>query len=89
MRRVLGGSDQMLRVLQIGVLSGAFIIYGIIQQYSAAYTYEQNGLIERINKTILEKVRCLLFTIKLLKYLWGEAVSTAVYIYNRTLYSQI
>ena len=65
---------------------GAFIIYNIIQQYSAAYTYKQNGLIERINRTILEKVRCLLFTTK---YLWGEAVSAAVYLYNRTLYSQI
>ena len=66
---------------------GACIIYGIIQQYLAAYIYEQNGLIERINRTILEKVRCLLFTVKLPKYFWGEAVSTAVYLYNRTLYS--
>ena len=49
--------------------NGAFITYSIIQQYSAAYTYEQNGLIERINRTILEKVRCLLFTAKLPKYL--------------------
>ena len=68
---------------------GAFITYGIIQQYSAAYTHEQNGLIERINRTILEKVRCLLFTAKLPKYLWGEAVSAAVYLYNRTPHSQI
>ena len=68
---------------------GAFITYSIIQQYSAAYTHEQNGLIERINRTILEKVRCLLFTVKLPKYLWGEVVSAAVYLYNRTLYSQI
>ena len=29
------------------------------------------------------------FTVNLPKYLWGEAVSTAVYLYNRTLYSQI
>jgi transposase InsO family protein len=66
---------------------GACITYGIIQQYSAAYTHEQNGLIERINRTILEKVHCLLFTAKLPKYLWGEAVSTAVYLYNRTPHS--
>jgi hypothetical protein len=47
---------------------GACFTYGIVQQYSAAYTHEQNGLIERINRTILEKVRCILFTAKLLKY---------------------
>ena len=68
---------------------GACFTYGIVQQFSAAYTHEQNGLIERINRTILEKVRCLLFTAKLPKYLWGEAVSIAVYLYNKTLYSQL
>ena len=68
---------------------GACFTYGIVQQFSAAYTHEQNGLIERINRTILEKVRCLLFTAKLPKYLWGEAVSTAVYLYNRTPHSQL
>ena len=35
---------------------GACFTYSIVQQYSAAYTHEQNGLIERINRTILEKV---------------------------------
>ena len=48
-----------------------------------------NQQIERINRTILEKVRCLLFTANLLKYLQGEVVSIAVYLYNRTLYSQL
>jgi hypothetical protein len=66
---------------------GACFTYGIIQQYSAAYTYKQNRLIERINRTILEKVRCILFTTKLPKHLWGEAVNTAVYLYNRTPHS--
>jgi len=46
-------------------------------------------LIERINRTILEKVRCILFTAKLPKELWGEVVSTAVYLYNRTPHSQL
>ena len=34
-------------------------------------------------------MRCILFTAKLPKYLWGEAVSTAVYLYNRTPHSQL
>jgi len=34
-------------------------------------------------------VRCILFTAKLPKYLWGEAVNTAFYLYNRTPHSQL
>ena len=67
----------------------AYYTYSIVQQYSAAYTHKQNGLIERINRTILEKVRCILFHANLPKYLWGEAVNTAVYLYNRTPHSQL
>ena len=55
----------------------------------AAYTHKQNGLIEWINRTILEKVCYILFTAKLPKNLWGEVVSTAVYLYNRTPHSQL
>ena len=34
---------------------------GIIHQYSAPYVHEQNGLAERINRTLMNKVRALLF----------------------------
>ena len=44
---------------------------------------------ERYNRTILNKVRALLYNSNLLLELWGEALNTAVYLYNRTLYSQL
>jgi hypothetical protein len=63
--------------------------YGIIHQFSSPYTPEQNCLIERINRTIIETTRALLFNSTMdLKY-WGEALETAVYLYNITPHSSI
>ncbi|GAB2266514.1 hypothetical protein Dimus_037897 [Dionaea muscipula] len=47
-------------------------------------TPQQNGIAERMNRTLLEKVRCLLFTASLPKCLWGEALNTAAYLINRS-----
>jgi hypothetical protein len=43
-----------------------------------------NGLAERMNRTIKERVRCMLSHAKLPKSFWGEAVMTAVDIINLT-----
>lgn len=56
---------------------------GINHQRTNPYTAEQNGLCERMNRTIIEKARCLLFDAKLGKEFWAEAVNTAVYLQNR------
>ena len=42
-----------------------------------------NGLAERMNKTILEKAKCMCAHADLPKSLWAEAASTACYVYNR------
>lgn len=57
---------------------------GIKIQYTVAYNPEQNGKAERLNRTIMEKARCLIFDAELGKELWGEAVRTSVYLINRT-----
>lgn len=57
---------------------------GIIHQKSCAYVHEQNGVAERMNRTIVERVRCMLFDADLGKKFWAEAVCTAVYLLNRT-----
>ena len=62
---------------------------GINTRYSAPYTPEQNGAAEIINRVLLNKVRALLITSNLPKYLWGEAILTATYLYNRTPNSSI
>ncbi len=57
---------------------------GIIKQSTVPHTPQQNGISERLNRTILEKARALLVHSNREIELWGEAVSTAVYLKNRT-----
>jgi len=56
---------------------------GIIQEFSAPYTPEQNGRIERENRSIVEGARTMLLAAKLQPGLWAEAVNTSVYLLNR------
>lgn len=57
--------------------------WGIAHYKTPAYTKESNGLIERLNLTLINKVRSLLLDANLPDYLWGEALLAAVYVYNR------
>src|SRR5690606_19654886 len=57
---------------------------GIRHETSVEYTPEQNGLAERMNRTILERARSMLIGANLPKKYWGEAVSTGVYLINRS-----
>jgi hypothetical protein len=56
---------------------------GIIHHTTCVNTPEQNGVAERNNRHILEVTRCLLFSMNVPRYLWGEATKTAVYLINR------
>lgn len=56
---------------------------GIYRQFTAPYTPQQNGVVERRNRIIVAMVRSLLKTMDLPLYLWGEAVRHSVYILNR------
>lgn len=47
-------------------------------------TPEQNGVAERMNRTLLNKIRCLLFSSGLEKTFSGEALATATYLVNRS-----
>lgn len=57
---------------------------GIVHQTSNPYTPEQNGLSERMNRTLIERSRCMLLNAQLQYSFWGEAVVTAAYIINRS-----
>jgi len=57
---------------------------GILHQRSAPYTPEQNGRAERLNRTLLEKVRAMLADTGVAKSLWPEALVTANYLRNRS-----
>jgi len=56
---------------------------GIIHDSSCVYTPQQNGVIERKNRHLLNTTRALLFQEKVLKNYWGEAVLTVAYMINR------
>jgi hypothetical protein len=58
--------------------------YGISHKLPPSYTKEPNGLIERINLTLFNKVRSMLIQSNSPNYLWGEALLAATYLYNRT-----
>ena len=62
---------------------------GVIHQMSPAYTKESNGLIERPNRTLLNKVRATIYTANLPRKFWGDALMASVYIYNRTPHSAL
>ena len=59
-------------------------IKGIKREYTIPYTPQQNGVAERANRTIMESVRSMLYHANLPLIFWAEAVSTAVYLKNRS-----
>ncbi|GJV54711.1 putative ribonuclease H-like domain-containing protein [Tanacetum coccineum] len=58
---------------------------GIKREYSIARTPQQNGVVERRNRTLIEAARTMLADSKLPTTFWAEAVSTACYVQNRVL----
>ena len=56
---------------------------GIIHQLTVPYSPQQNGVVERKNRTVMEMTRCIMFEKKLPKFLWAEGVNTSVYLLNR------
>ncbi|GAB0095500.1 uncharacterized protein DMENIID0001_108920 [Sergentomyia squamirostris] len=57
-------------------------LHGIQHQKTAPYSPQQNGLAERMNRTLMDKVRCMLIDSGLSKNFWAEALMTAAYIVN-------
>ncbi|KAJ1530288.1 hypothetical protein ONE63_005209 [Megalurothrips usitatus] len=57
--------------------------HGISHETTVEYTPEQNGVSERMNRTLLDKARTMLLDAGLDQRYWAEAVSTSVYLRNR------
>ncbi|KAG8480295.1 hypothetical protein CXB51_024758 [Gossypium anomalum] len=57
--------------------------YGIVRHFTVRDTPQQNGVAERMNRTLLEKVRCILSNAGLGKQFWAEAVTYAGHLVNR------
>ncbi|KAH9779609.1 hypothetical protein KPL71_007757 [Citrus sinensis] len=59
--------------------------FSIEHQFSSPRTPQQNGVVERKNRSIQEMARTMLNENSLPKYFWAEAVNTACYVLNRVL----
>lgn len=57
---------------------------GIQVESSVGYTPQHNGVAERFNRTVAEKMRAMLAKSGAPKSMWGEAVLNAVYVTNRS-----
>lgn len=66
-------------------LSEFLKVRGIVHDRSTRYTPEQNGCVERANRTIIDGIRTLLSDARLPVSLWAEAAGTVVYTTNRLI----
>uniref|UniRef100_A0A2N9GF09 Integrase catalytic domain-containing protein n=1 Tax=Fagus sylvatica TaxID=28930 RepID=A0A2N9GF09_FAGSY len=58
--------------------------HGIKRHFTVQKTPQQNGVAERLNRTITETARCLRLNAELPKIFWAEAVYMTCYIINRS-----
>nr|GFB13761.1 putative ribonuclease H-like domain-containing protein [Tanacetum cinerariifolium] len=60
-------------------------VKGINHQTSVARTPEQNGVVKRWNRTLVEAARIMLSAAKVPLFFWAEAIATACFTQNRSL----
>ena len=72
----------MVENLKINILN-FFNENGISHDFSCLRTPQQNGVVERKNRTLQEMARTMINETNIAKHFWAEAVNTACYIHNR------
>jgi len=65
-------------------LGDHFRPYGLKFEYTTPYFHQQNGVPERLNRTLVTMARAMLQGAKLPEKFWEDAIITASYIRNRT-----
>jgi len=55
----------------------------IVHEFSSPRTPQQNGIVERKNRTLQEMARSMIHENNLAKHFWAEAVNTTCYVQNR------
>nr|GEX39766.1 Gag-Pol polyprotein [Tanacetum cinerariifolium] len=64
---------------------GDYVIGDSVISRTVPITPQQNGVVERQNRTLIEAARIMLMFSKALMFLWAEAVATVCYTKNRSL----
>ncbi|GJT56091.1 retrovirus-related pol polyprotein from transposon TNT 1-94 [Tanacetum coccineum] len=90
LKKIQVGLNKTVRYIRIDngtefvnhVLTKYYESVGIFHQKSVPRTPQQNGVVERQNRTLVEATRTMLIFSKALIFLWAEAVSTACYTQN-------
>nr|GEW92015.1 hypothetical protein [Tanacetum cinerariifolium] len=93
LRLVQRGLQAQVRVVQTDkgteffnqTLHAYFAAEGIQHQTSVARTPEQNGIVERRNRTLVEAARTMISAAKVPLFFWAEAIATACFTQNRSL----
>jgi len=57
--------------------------HGIVHEFSSPRIPQQNGVVERKNRTLQEMARTMIHENNFAKHIWVEAVNTACYVQNR------
>ncbi|GJS81007.1 retrovirus-related pol polyprotein from transposon TNT 1-94 [Tanacetum coccineum] len=78
------GDYQLGNVIILKALREWYENVGISHQTFVARTPQQNGVVERRNRTLVETARTMLIFSKALLFLWAEAINTACYTQNRS-----
>ncbi|KAA0043186.1 pentatricopeptide repeat-containing protein [Cucumis melo var. makuwa] len=58
--------------------------WGGSRHRTIAYTLQQNGVAERMNRTLMERVRCMISEAKISEKFWVKALATATYTVNKS-----
>ena len=62
---------------------------GITRHRTVRYTPQQNGVVERLNRTIMERVRCLLSDVILEENFWAKAAVYAMYTLKKSPHTSL
>ncbi|KAL3361044.1 hypothetical protein AABB24_014119 [Solanum stoloniferum] len=76
-------SDNALELGGRAILSQYFLSQGIVHQTTCVHTPQQNGVIERKHRHLLETSRALLHQSKVPISYWGDRLLTATFLINR------
>lgn len=66
------------------IFKDLLVTAGIKHRTSNPYSLQQNGLVERLNRILVENARCTLIIANLQTHMWSEAIMTVAHITKRT-----